>query len=180
MNATTRQHRVIVTDHALQRWLERGAEYGDDTREDVIAAFRSAVEVPYTMIPRVSAYIGKMGTSDRYYRLDRPGLPTVWFVADRSGEGTTIITVLHDTRSMAPTPVSEPTPEPEPDTNQLIKEKIQVIISLSEELRFLTRDEQGKVRSKISSQTKELNKLQKKLIREETERQLKKKKQNSG
>jgi hypothetical protein len=75
---------VIVTDHALERWRERAAVYGDETVADVQRAFEQAVELetpPYPMKP----YPGRA-----YF-----GLPSlrVIFVCERQRNRLRVMTV---------------------------------------------------------------------------------------
>lgn len=53
---------LIVTFHALDRWRQRGAVYGDEKIQDVIRAVRASVAIDEKLVPRP---FGRAGRDDK-------------------------------------------------------------------------------------------------------------------
>lgn len=100
---------IYVTDHALLRWRERVATYGDATPDEIVAAVRAATPVrPNEPLP-----LPARRANSRYYRhRDRP---SVYFVTDMRPDGEAVVTVIEtEPPAPAPAPALEP-PETEPE-----------------------------------------------------------------
>lgn len=99
-----REMEIRVTDHAIVRWRERGAQYGDETAHDIIRAVRRAVPMEANQIPRVFATFGQ-DSAEYLYDRESDG----FFVLRRKGPRIGVVITYF--RIPAVTTVISPGPE---------------------------------------------------------------------